>query len=211
MSKPLPHVLLWSREHQYYELHMQGQLCQHFHQEDEMLWQEWLQEHTAFAFEGQAGRLSVHKEARVRGSGYWYAYRTKARHTSKRYLGHTTNVTFARLEQVAKALHGSSASVPLAPLPASQERAAYRPGTTREEDWTPVSHLSEQHEQRGALLSLSEQGGYVRTFLNEGKPMQRLLKALLDSVGPITDEAALRLDAAGSFREGGSEPCKYTP
>lgn len=121
MPKSLPYALLWSREQQCYELHRQGQLHQRFHQEDEALWQEWLHEHTAFAFEGQAGRLSVLKEARSRGSGYWYAYRTKARYTSKRYLGHTTNVTFARLEQEAQALHGSSASAPLVPLQLSHK------------------------------------------------------------------------------------------
>ncbi|MBO0780329.1 MAG: LuxR family transcriptional regulator, partial [Ktedonobacteraceae bacterium] len=59
---------------------------------------------TAFAFAGRTGRVTVVKEARSRGGGYWYAYSTQKRRTSKRYLGRTDNVTFSRLEQVAKEL-----------------------------------------------------------------------------------------------------------
>src|SRR5258708_19532616 len=119
MPKSSPHALIWSQEYQHYELHLHGQPERCFRPGDEPAWLSWLAEHTAFTFQGQAGRLSVIKEARQRGTGYWYAYRTKARHTRKRYLGRTANVTFTHLEEQAKALTSppSPAPSPLAPEP----------------------------------------------------------------------------------------------
>src|SRR5205823_2250905 len=92
----------------------------------------------------QAGRISVLKEARSRGTGYWYAYRTQNRHTRKRYLGRTAQVTFARLEQEARVLDSS-------PSPASLAKAKASP-------------LS---EQKGMLLStkLSPPAGSGKTTL----------------------------------------------
>ncbi len=130
MPKPLLHALTWSYEHKHYQLYSHGQPEQCFPPTDEAAFSLWLDEHTAFAFEGQAGRLSVLKEARSRGTGYWYAYRTRNRHTHKRYLGRTVQVTLARLEKVAKVLNSEPSLSP----PAS-------------EPTTPAS------EQRGALLS----------------------------------------------------------
>ncbi len=130
MPKPSLHVLTWSEEHQQYELQSHDQPEQCFRPGDEPAFSCWLAEHRAFAFVGQAGRLSVIKEARPRGTGYWYAYRKQDRQTCKRYLGPTTRVTFARLEQVAKVLTSSSSPAPLARVKAS-------PST----------------EQRGVLLS----------------------------------------------------------
>src|ERR1051326_2590673 len=86
---------------------MHGQLHQCFQSGDDEAFSRWLEEHTAFAFMGKNGRISVLKEARPGGTGYWYAYRTQARHTSKRYLGPSARVTFARLEQEAQALSSS--------------------------------------------------------------------------------------------------------
>ncbi|MFL5658321.1 MAG: dihydrofolate reductase family protein [Ktedonobacteraceae bacterium] len=130
MPKLLLHALTWSYEHKHYQLYSHGQPEQCFPPTDEAAFSLWLDEHTAFAFEGQAGRLSVLKEARSRGTGYWYAYRTRNRHTHKRYLGRTAQVTLARLEEVAKALNSEPSLSPLAPEPT-----------------TPAP------EQRGALLS----------------------------------------------------------
>src|SRR6266851_4209291 len=123
MPKPSLHALTWSQEHQHYELHMHGQLHQCFPRGDEPAWLTWLAEHTAFAFVGQHGRISVIKEARERGTGYWYAYRRQDRHTSKRYLGPTAQVTFARLEEVAQVLTRS-------PSPADSKLGLGGPGQT---------------------------------------------------------------------------------
>ncbi len=59
MPKPSLHVLLWSEEHQHYELYTSGHLQQRFGPEDEQPWQDWLTNHTSFAFQGQAGHLRL--------------------------------------------------------------------------------------------------------------------------------------------------------
>lgn len=107
MPGPSPHALIWSEARQCYELALHGRPEQAFQQGDESAWQDWLAKHSAFAFVGRAGRLSILKEARSRGSGYWYAYRTRDRQTHKRYLGPTARVTFARLEEAALEIGGT--------------------------------------------------------------------------------------------------------
>ena len=108
MPKTLRHTLVWSDKLQHYELQMQEHPVQWFRPGDESVFASWLETQTSFAFMGYSGRLSVLKEARLRGTGYWYAYHKQGQHTRKRYLGRTDQVTFARLEQEAQAL----ASVP---------------------------------------------------------------------------------------------------
>jgi len=115
MPKPSLHVLTWSEEHRYYELHTHGYLQQCFRREDEQPWQDWLTEQRSFSFQGQHGHLSVIKEARSRGAGYWYAYSTLHGQTHKRYLGQTSGVMLERLEQEALALSSES-------NPASQKK-----------------------------------------------------------------------------------------
>lgn len=112
MPKPARYALIWSHEYHYYELHSQGQRLQCFQQRDEQVLHHWLSVCTAFAFIGQKGRLSVMKEARQGGAGYWYAYRTIKRHTHKRYIGRTDQVTFARLEDIAQTLAAASGITP---------------------------------------------------------------------------------------------------
>ena len=73
MSKPSQYVLIWMHEQEHYELHLHGQLQQCFQRGDDEAFSHWLNEQTAFAFWGQAGRLSALKEARPGGTGYWYA------------------------------------------------------------------------------------------------------------------------------------------
>ena len=127
MAKPLLHALIWSQEHQHYQLYSHGQPQPCFLPGDEPAFSRWLDEYSAFAFEGQAGRLSVLKEARRGRTGYWYAYRTHHRHTRKRYLGRTAQVTLARLEEVAKVLTSEPSPPPLASeptAPSSEQRGA---------------------------------------------------------------------------------------
>lgn len=127
MPKPLMHALIWSHEHQRYQLYSHGQPEQCFPPGDEPAFSRWLDEHTALAFLGQAGRISVLKEARRGGTGYWYAYRTHYRHTRKRYLGRTAQVTFAHLEEVARGLASEFSPPPLAQAktsPSSEQSGA---------------------------------------------------------------------------------------
>lgn len=114
MPKPSRTTFIWSETQQRYELRVQGQSEQHFFPEDELAFSRWLNGQTSFAFVGQSGRISVLKEARRRGTGYWYAYRKQDRHTHKSYLGSSERLTFARLEEVARLLGGQSSARPLA-------------------------------------------------------------------------------------------------
>jgi LuxR family maltose regulon positive regulatory protein len=104
MPKTSLHTLTWSEEHQHYKLHTHGRLQQSFRCEDNQPWQSWLNEQRSFSFQGQHGHLSVIKEVRTRGTGYWYAYNTLDRQIRKRYLGPTARVTLQRLEEEALAL-----------------------------------------------------------------------------------------------------------
>src|SRR6266581_4721447 len=150
MPSPSQHVLIWSEVQQHYELQTHGQPVQCFRRGDEPAWQSWLDEHTAFAFVGQTGRISVLKEARSRGAGYWYAYRTKDRHTRKHYLGPTVKVTFDRLEGAAKLLKSEPSSVPLRTPPQKEASSASIAETGREES---RPNVQPQAEQEVVLLS----------------------------------------------------------
>ena len=140
MSRKPLHALTWSQDLTLYELSTSGQLQQQFPPKDETTWLVWLSKERSFTFQGIAGSLYVYKEDRPRGGGYWYAYHTTSDRTSKRYLGRTTNVTFARLEEVAETLNDESAP-PL--VPASSEIAEHsaQPVPSREV-WSGMVLLS---------------------------------------------------------------------
>lgn len=104
MPKSPAHLLRWSEENQSYELTSHEHTEQRFGLEGGTLWSDFLDTHTSFTFQGRAGRLSLMKEARTRGAGYWYAYRVSGQRTYKQYLGKAGNVTMARLEEAASAL-----------------------------------------------------------------------------------------------------------
>src|ERR1700730_18618272 len=102
----LPRYLLhWLEEDQVYELTRNGRGQQRFGREGGPSWFHFLETQTSFAFHGREGRLSLTKETRLRGAGYWYAYRTSGRRTIKRYLGGASKVTIARLEEAAGELN----------------------------------------------------------------------------------------------------------
>src|SRR5690242_1379917 len=86
MPKTSAYTLTWRAERGQYELCEQGQ-AQHLKIGGEP-WIAWLAAHSAFAFQGRQGRLTLLKESRARGEeGYWYAYRSLGGHTSKKYVG----------------------------------------------------------------------------------------------------------------------------
>src|SRR5260221_7450761 len=103
---------IWSPHCTCYELFHRGQLVQRFRPGDDEPWLNWLAVQTAVAFHGRCGRLNLHHEVRTRGARYWYAYRTTATRTRKRYLGKTATLTLARLEQVAEELSSGHLSSP---------------------------------------------------------------------------------------------------
>src|SRR2546429_1290878 len=114
MPKPPTHILIWSAQSKTYALVTPDHPPQEIvpgHQEP---WVAWLTTHSSFSFQGQSGHLSVLKESRPRGAGYWYAYHTKESQTRKRYLGRTAMLTLARLEEVAQDLGSEPEPAPLA-------------------------------------------------------------------------------------------------
>lgn len=70
-------------------------------------WFDWLASISSFTFSGQHGHLTVRQETRS-GGIYWYAYRRVGEKMVKRYLGRTTVLTPARLEQVAAQFAGDA-------------------------------------------------------------------------------------------------------
>jgi LuxR family maltose regulon positive regulatory protein len=114
MPKPSLHALIWCEDSQQYELRNHGKPEQWFTLGDEPAFACWLAEHSSFSFVGRAGRLSVRKEGRGSGRGYWYAYRKQNQRIRKGYLRTSAQVTFARLEEQAKSLTSSQPSLPLA-------------------------------------------------------------------------------------------------
>jgi len=112
MPRPSLHALIWCEDSQQYELRSDGKPEQWLRQGDEPAFACWLAEHTAFSFVGRAGRLSVRKEGRGSGKGYWYAYHKQDRRIRKGYLGPSTQVTFARLEEQARSLASSQPAPP---------------------------------------------------------------------------------------------------
>src|SRR5258706_5087778 len=80
---------------------------------EESAWFAWLAERSSFAFHGQAGSYSARLEAVQRGERYWYAYLRTGQKVRKKYLGKTTDLTLARLEQVARVLHTERAGAVL--------------------------------------------------------------------------------------------------
>ncbi|GHO95624.1 LuxR family transcriptional regulator [Reticulibacter mediterranei] len=114
MPKPSLYALVWSEAQQQYELTKEGRNLRAFRQEDEPEWFAWVEGQAAFAFEGRAGHLSVVKEARSRGDGYWYAYSRQSGRTRKRYLGRNAALSLLHLEETALALLSQRSEPPSA-------------------------------------------------------------------------------------------------
>jgi LuxR family transcriptional regulator, maltose regulon positive regulatory protein len=127
MSKRTIHTLTWSSENNAYELATQAQPSQHFSMGDEHSWLAWLATHTSFLFQGRVGSLRAYKESRPRGEDYWYAYSFTNQRLRKRYLGRSSALSFAHLEEVAGMLQGHNA--PLAQAAQPQTAASWEDGT----------------------------------------------------------------------------------
>lgn len=105
MPKVPRYTLAWSSARETYELsqmHDQGVLRI---VPDSPAWFAWLEQVSSFAFSGKGGHYTARKEARQRGGRSWYASFATGGHLTKTYLGKTADLTLARLEQIAGALH----------------------------------------------------------------------------------------------------------
>lgn len=119
MPKASPSTVSWSFTQQCYELSMEHgeRHCLSPHEYDR--WSSWLESRMSFSFQGQSGHLSLLKELRARGGGYWYAYRSHDGKTVKKYLGRTASLTLERLEDMARVLNSPTDKQP---SPGSQKK-----------------------------------------------------------------------------------------
>ena len=150
MPKSACYTLTWLSSNQAYELY-EGQ-------EDDLLalapgspaWLVWVSQVSSFAFHGQNGSCTVRKERKLRGGGYWYAYARVAGNLTKRYLGRDTDLTLARLEQVAQAFRLD----PPAVVHQKEARASSPPQpavpTPREANGLLADSLSQAHDWSSA-------------------------------------------------------------
>jgi LuxR family transcriptional regulator, maltose regulon positive regulatory protein len=113
MSKTAPYLLIWSAQQDAYMLYGQHNNTHALLRGDEPVWFRWLASHTSFSFQGQHGRLNLHKETRPRGrEGYWYAYRRQGKRIIKKYVGRSAQLTTAHLETTAQDLASPSSALP---------------------------------------------------------------------------------------------------
>jgi LuxR family transcriptional regulator, maltose regulon positive regulatory protein len=104
MPKAAAYRLIWSRERGVYELsESQSEQALSFSPGSDV-WFAWLATIPSFTFRGQHGQLTVRQERMQRGGTYWYAYHRDGDKMRKRYLGRTSELTLARLEEVAAQL-----------------------------------------------------------------------------------------------------------
>lgn len=103
MPKRAHYLLIWSVEDGRYELRERDRDTRDPLQEGDGWWFAWLAKQRSFAFQGKQGHVTLLKEARERGSDYWYAYRSQNRRTNKKYAGRTADLTVAHLEELAGA------------------------------------------------------------------------------------------------------------
>ncbi len=68
---------------------------------DSPAWFTWLAKLSSFHFAGKSGQFTAREETKQRGDAYWYAYRKAHGQRLKRYLGLTTQLSLAKLEQTA--------------------------------------------------------------------------------------------------------------
>jgi LuxR family maltose regulon positive regulatory protein len=110
---------------------------------DTSRWSEWLVSHKQFQFLGIGGQFSARRESRA-GGDYWYAYRRRDGTLHKAYLGKSTDLTLARLEEVAANLAGRSVFDQLSLVDA--------PGKPPNEGWSGSSSFFTQAKFRPPIL-----------------------------------------------------------
>src|SRR6266566_6065371 len=105
MDQPMPKVatfaLTWSSSQQAYALTEGEGLVSLRIVLDSPAWFAWLAQVPSFAFVGKSGSYTARKETR-HGDLYWYAYLRTGEKLTKKYLGKTSDLTIARLEEVTE-------------------------------------------------------------------------------------------------------------
>jgi LuxR family maltose regulon positive regulatory protein len=138
MPKAAAYAVIWSPEREHYEWHHRGRISCSVSPEDEFGFLR-LVDSSSFAFRGKHGHLTLRKEFRLHGEGYWYAYRSQGRRTRKKYLGRTSSLSIARLEDIAEVCNAEAR--------ASTGERSYEEGKT-----IPALQVGEARAERDATL-----------------------------------------------------------
>src|SRR5215472_14942690 len=140
MPKSAAATLLWSPERERYEWQHRGENSSYpVSPEDAPGFLRLVDGSSSFAFQGKHGRLTLRKESRLHGEGYWYAYRSQGRRTRKKYLGRTPSLSIARLEEIAEALN-------------AEPRALTDERSQMQGEPIPAPQVGVSGEKRGAAL-----------------------------------------------------------
>jgi LuxR family maltose regulon positive regulatory protein len=101
MPKEAAYTLAWSAVHQTYTLYDRHAEMTLTFDEGSLIWREWLEQTTSFAFRGQGGAYTARREQIKPGDWYWYAYQRSHKRVRKKYLGKDEALSLQRLEEVA--------------------------------------------------------------------------------------------------------------
>src|SRR6266496_916811 len=105
MSRAARCAVIWLPERNAYGIQRRDD-CSELHllrAGDEGSFSQWIDD-SSFAFHGKYGHLTLRKDARRYGEGYWYAYRNHGHRTLKKYVGRSDDLTIERLEDRAAVL-----------------------------------------------------------------------------------------------------------
>ncbi|HEX6477763.1 MAG TPA: LuxR C-terminal-related transcriptional regulator [Ktedonobacteraceae bacterium] len=109
MPKGATYALTWSSSQQTYAL-MEGEDFAPLNIVlDSPAWFGWLAQVPSFAFSGKSGSYTARRETR-HGDVYWYAYLRTGEKLTKKYLGKTSSLTIARLEDIAGLMQADQAA-----------------------------------------------------------------------------------------------------
>lgn len=112
MPRHTGYMLRWMPENQTYEMHIEGKPAPDVPVPGSVSWTAWLDEITSFSFHSRTGvHCTMRKETMQRGGAYWYSYRRVGERVIKRYVGKSTELTIARLEEVAASFADETAPI----------------------------------------------------------------------------------------------------
>jgi LuxR family maltose regulon positive regulatory protein len=180
MPRRIPYQLEWSESIQGYTIFLDGKQI-NLEPSGER-WLAWLETISSFSFQSRSGAsCTVRKEAVQRGGTYWYAYRRNNGRMLKHYLARSSDLTFARLEEVATILNETQAlpgpDLPIAPAKQAASHAEHitKEAHSQSEESVPsqpllitrlhLPQLPMQYISRPRLLALLQQGMQGRLTL----------------------------------------------
>ncbi len=189
MPRRTMYLLKWVEEQQSYEM-IGGLPDAKIPQPASPEWSAWLSDISSFAFICRSGtHYTARKEILQRGEAYWYGYRSHLGKTVKRYIGKTTILSIARLEEVA--MHLTSENLP--PSPAQAIHAPMRNSTTE------IKELAVSHTP---TLSPWEKDNTPEPLMMQMMPLliSKLHPPHLPSALVARPEVVARLDAGMAYK-----------